>query len=205
MRYKHFVFDVDGTLLDTEFAVLQAWKDTLLELQGKVYETQELYFALGIPGEVTLAKLGIRESKSAFEVWNGHFLKYNSTIKLFDNIVNTIKDLRERGLQLGVVTSKTYREFTYDTALRKITGYFGIVICATNSPRPKPFADPILTYMEKTKTRPEEIIYIGDTIYDCQCARSAGVDFGLAMWGNPLKEDINATYFLKTPIDILTI
>lgn len=35
MKYKHFVFDVDGTLLDSGYAVLRAWQDTLLEIQHR--------------------------------------------------------------------------------------------------------------------------------------------------------------------------
>lgn len=65
--------------------------------------------------------------------------------------------------------------------------------------------DPLLTYMERTHTQPEEILYIGDAIYDYQCAQNAGVDFGLVMWGSPPKERMNARYFLKTPYDILNI
>ena len=52
MKYKHFVFDVDGTLLDSGYAVLRAWQDTLLEIQHRAYETSELTFVLGIPGSL---------------------------------------------------------------------------------------------------------------------------------------------------------
>ena len=41
MKYKHFVFDVDGTLLDSGYAVLRAWQDTLLEIQHRAYETSD--------------------------------------------------------------------------------------------------------------------------------------------------------------------
>ena len=35
MKYKHIVFDIDGTLIDTEYAVLHALQETINELSGK--------------------------------------------------------------------------------------------------------------------------------------------------------------------------
>lgn len=48
------------------------------------------------------------------------------------------------------------------------------------------------------------VVYVGDTVYDEQCATSAGVSFARAAWGS--HQDIpNATYNLKTPNDLLTL
>ena len=59
MRYKHIVFDLDGTLIDTERAILPSLRDTLEELTGRHYEEQALTFALGITGADALERLGI--------------------------------------------------------------------------------------------------------------------------------------------------
>ena len=37
MEYKHLVFDIDGTLVDNEKAVLSTWQETILQLFGKRY------------------------------------------------------------------------------------------------------------------------------------------------------------------------
>ena len=41
----------------------------------------------------------------------------------------------------------------------------------------------MLAYMERTGVCPRQILYIGDSIYDMQCAAQAGVDSCLALWG----------------------
>ncbi|WP_446776999.1 HAD hydrolase-like protein [Macellibacteroides fermentans] len=58
MGYKHLFFDMDGTLVDYEKAVVATWQETILQLFGKRYETAELIFVLGIPGVTTMVRLG---------------------------------------------------------------------------------------------------------------------------------------------------
>jgi len=62
MGYKHLVFDIDGTLVDNEKAVLATWQETILQLFGKHYETSELNFVLGIPGVTTDHQQKLRKS-----------------------------------------------------------------------------------------------------------------------------------------------
>ena len=59
MKYKHILFDVDGTLVDNESAVINTWQQTIEELLGKHFEKKELDFVLGIPGVTTMQKLGL--------------------------------------------------------------------------------------------------------------------------------------------------
>ena len=37
MKYKQIIFDIDGTLIDTEDAVMRSMQDTILEMTGKIY------------------------------------------------------------------------------------------------------------------------------------------------------------------------
>ena len=206
MKYKHIIFDVDGTLVNSNYALLNAWKDTFLQIQGKSWDIKDLTFALGIPGKEIMKRAGAEYSDEAFELWKKYLEKYSDTIKLFDNIDNLLVSIKQRGIKMGIITSKMRDEFDGDIAMQSIKHMFDLVICATDSARPKPFGDPIITYMEKTHTTLDEVVYIGDSIYDSECARNAEVDFGLAAWGEcQNKENICYKYAFSDPLDVLKI
>lgn len=203
-KYKHILFDIDGTLIDTEEAILQSLQDTVREMLHKDIGKPELKFALGIPGSVTLRKLGITDTERANERWNEHLLKYKSRIRLFDGIPELLDSLKTNGCKLGIVTSKTRSEYTADFAAPfALSGYFSTVICVEDTPRPKPSPDPLLAYLNASDANAADTLYIGDTLYDSQCAQNAGVDFGLAAWGNAVAQEIPADYLFKRPADVL--
>lgn len=205
MNYKHYIFDVDGTLVDNEYAVLHAWQDTIHELQGKAYPIDELTFTMGIPGEAAMSKFGVEDTAAAFRLWDSHFRKYKSNIRLFDGIEQALRRLAAAGVRLGVVTSRTHREFDHDRILAGVADLFDTVICVEDSPRPKPFPDPMLAYLRRAGAQAREVVFIGDTAYDSQCARSAGVDFGLAVWGNAAPGEIEAKYYFDRPEEVLKV
>ena len=81
--------------------------------------------------------------------------------------------------------------------------YFSTVIFVEDSELPKPSPEPMLEYLKRTGANKRDVLYIGDSIYDFQCASNAGVEFGLALWGCNSVKHIQANYFFKTPKDIL--
>ena len=205
MGYKHLIFDIDGTLVDNEKVVIATWQETILQLFGKHYETSDLNFVLGIPGVTTMERLGAENPQEAFVVWGQNFIKHKAEIELFPHIENTIVALKSKGLDLGLVTSRTHDELNNDFALGEIIGNFDTIICVTDAPRPKPNPDPLLVYMERCGLSPDEVLYIGDSDYDYHCAKNAKVDFGVALWGDNRISHTDTRFSFNSPMDILRI
>ena len=205
MGYKHLIFDIDGTLVDNEKVVIATWQETILQLFGKHYETSDLNFVLGIPGVTTMERLGAENPQEAFVVWGQNFIKHKAEIELFPHIEHTIAALKSKGLDLGLVTSRTHDELNNDFALGEIIGNFDTIICVTDAPRPKPNPDPLLVYLERCGLSPDEVLYIGDSDYDYHCAKNAKVDFGVALWGDNRISHTDTRFSFTSPMDILRI
>ena len=199
--YKHIVFDVDGTLVNTEYAVLHSLQDTLKEVQNKNYKIEELEFVLGITGEAAIKQMGIANITETVDLWNNHLNSYKDSVMIFDGIKDLLQKL-SHDYKLGIVTSKTKAEFEEEVTHFGLNKYFGIIVCANDTKKHKPNPEPLLQYMELSNAKPEETLYIGDSIYDMQCAKSSGVDFAFAKWGNR-RQNIEAKYALLNPLGLL--
>ena len=204
MKYRHIVFDIDGTLIDTEYAVLRSLQETVRVLSGREIPYSELTFALGITGADALKKLDIKNISYAAELWNKNMRKYADTVKVFDGITELLKNLLRLDCEMGIVTSKTREEFKQDFSHFNISHYFKTIVCADDTQRHKPSAAPLLKYLEISKADCRQTLYIGDSKYDSMCAENAGIDFALAVWGSR-QTSIKADYFLKNPMDLLSL
>ncbi len=204
MKYKQIIFDVDGTLADTEYAVLHSLQDTIKTLTGKETPLEELIFALGITGEDALIKLAFPDVPAALELWIDYLHRYDDTVSIFPGIEEVLQTLSQAGCGFGIATSRIRDEFEQEFRRFPIRRYFDIVVCADDTAEHKPAAAPLLKYMELSGTKRNEILYVGDSRYDRECARHAGVDFALAGWGSHLK-DIDAEYRLSTPGELASV
>lgn len=205
MKYNVVVFDVDGTLLDTEKTILLSLQHMLLRITGRIYPFEELYFALGITGYEALSRLKITDTEKAMEMWLAYHSRYEYLQKPYKGIEEITKWLKDSGIRLGIVTSRTRAEFKKSVSRYEFIKYFDTIICADDTKKHKPDAEPMLALLEEMKVNPEKVLFVGDSEYDMQCAKMAGVDGALALWGAHFPEHIPAVYRLKNVTDIKSL
>ncbi|MBU5671725.1 HAD family hydrolase [Paenibacillus brevis] len=203
--YNACIFDIDGTLIHTEQAVLGSLQKLLKQNYDLEMSQQDLTFVLGIPGAVSLRRLGIEYIDLANKRWNDLMEEYRHTIHVYEGVRQLLTDLSEQSALTGVVTSKTYQEFLDDFVPFGLVYDLTYAVCADDTNLHKPHPEPLLKFLEMSGAKAEESIYIGDTIYDYECARAAGVDFGLALWGCRQPDAIPAKYKFEHPSDILPL
>ena len=104
---KYFVFDVDGTLLNSAEVDQQCLKQTLHEF-GRDYTFEELRPSFGKPGRQTLADLGFtgETAERIMDRWEGLSKERASEVLAFDGIEALLRELHGRGITIMQVTHR---------------------------------------------------------------------------------------------------
>lgn len=207
MRYRYIAFDIDGTLLDSSAADLAGLEETLRTQMGLALPTEALVGALGIPSRDILEKFGVPPEKiePLSRMWADRMYAHFDRVRVFPGIEQALERLCEAGARVGVVTSKNGEEYARDMSPFGLEKYFCTVVTASDTRLHKPNPEPLLEYMRRIGARREQTLYIGDSVYDRDCARGAGVDFALAVWGSFSPDMEGAKWYPRQPEALLEI
>lgn len=108
-----------------------------------------------------------------------------------DALHETLETLKQRGFVLGIATNDSEASAIATAKALKIDHYFQVIIGYDTTERPKPFADPIIYFAEKTGVDLSAIAMVGDNLHDLESANAA--DAGLAIGvtsGNSTREEL---------------
>lgn len=204
-KYTHLVFDIDGTIVDSLQVHMKSLRDTLKDVMGRDYSEEELKFTFGIPGMDTMCQLGVPDPKKAFDAWVERYVKDvdEMGLPLFPGMQEVLNELQKKEVSLGIATSKVREEYDEQFARNGLISMFPMVITASDTPKGKPNPDPMLAYLAKTGAAKDEVLFFGDTKYDMACAKGAGVDCALVLWGCMNPDGVEADYKLAKPEEIL--
>lgn len=102
---KTFIFDVDGTLLDTEAMYMKSLQAILHE-RGIEQSYAELATTFGIPSKDALIRLNVPDIEGVLAEWGPRTQDYRDTVAIYDGIPVALEQLRSAGAQLAIMTSK---------------------------------------------------------------------------------------------------
>jgi pyrophosphatase PpaX len=207
-NFKYVFFDLDGTLIDTVPLILESFNYTFMHHFGETRPEAETISYIGIPlikhlGEIYPGKE--EELAKTYREYNDR--KHDSSIGVFLGICQLIKTLYEKGIVLGVVTSKRRELAVRGLKLFNLMDYFAFVNGSEASQKHKPEGEPLLKAMEAVNAlNTEEVLYVGDSPLDILCAKNAGVRSAAVAWTYSPRSDLEKVepdIFLEEPLELL--
>lgn len=206
---KNFIFDLDGTLIDT-MDMYMIPMQTVLANHGINLTHEETNPFFGITAADALSQIGVPEKdRQAIEdEWYQVVYQQHVDIHTFAGVDDTLAKLTQAaGVKLIVATSKVRDEYETEFIPKfEIAKYFSGAVTASDTKLHKPNPDPILAGIKLGNNVPADSVYVGDTINDMTAAHAAGIKFAGAMWGAAMPEKLaEADYQLQHPSDLLKL
>lgn len=207
-KYKLYVFDFDGTLIDTREDIARA-ADVLIEkLKLPVPDAATRLSLIG-GGAKSLVKRLTGLGDDEIEPYLQEFLTIYYDIcadntSLYDGAELLLRRLKDEGVYLAVVTMKA-RIPTHKIIQKHDLGMFDDVLSFDDMARRKPDPHSMLMLLEKYGLQLDDALMIGDTLTDINYAKAAGVDVVAVTYGYGVTEDLlaaNPTYVLESLSDL---
>ncbi len=212
-KIENFIFDIDGTLIDTIDMYMPAMIDTLAQhghpvAPDKVEQTKHDLF--GITGRDALRLTGISEEEIPEMLKDWFDLAYQRAdqAKVIEGIPEMLNTLANReDAKIAIATSKLADEYQeYFINKYDFAKLFKVAITSADTKKHKPAPDPILAAMNKMGADPATTVYVGDTINDMKAAHAAGAKFAGALYSSANPDSIkDADFPLMKPADLLEI
>jgi pyrophosphatase PpaX len=208
VRYPVVLLDLDGTVIDTGAIILASMRHAAETVIGGEYSDEQLLAAVGGPGlEAQMHALDPTRVEELVRVYREHNEPLHETIAACDGMEDVLETLKERGHRLGIVTAK--RRLTVDLAFARvpIEGLFDTVVGGDETAEHKPHPAPLLLALERLRARPEEAAYVGDSPFDMQAARAAGMHAVGVTWGGIHEREAlaHADAVVDTPEELLAV
>ena len=183
---KAILFDNDGTLVDTRDIILASMRYSTREVLGRVIPDDVLMRKVGQPLAVQMRDFTPSEplQEELLRVYRAHNATiHDERISAFPGMADALATLYERGLKLGVVTSKLRTTAWHGLEITKLAPYLSCCIGAEDCAHFKPEAEPVLLGAEALGVAPGDCWYVGDSPYDLQAGHAAGCDTVAVTWG----------------------
>lgn len=213
--FDTFIFDLDGTLLDT-LPDLTVLTNEALSQEGYPPRTQDEIHSFVGNGLMALMYQAVPEgtdagaAERAMERWKSLFPTYGNDLTVpYPEVREMLSDLLKRGCNLGVLSNK-FDAGVQQVIGQKLPGFFEVAHgeCAEIPRKPDPTG--LLRTIRELGSAPGRTVYVGDSPGDVRTARNAGTFAVAVTWGYHDEADFSAEgadpdLMARSPLDLLSL
>ena len=205
MTLSTFLFDLDGTIIDSIELILTSYRHTIKVHRGFEPSDDVWMRGLGTPLWVQFREWSddpteIQAMVATYREYN--LANHDAMVRPYDGVVEQIRALAARGKRLGLVTSKLRGGARRGLKIAGVEELFTIIVAADDVTQPKPDPEPVLKAVALAGAKPAETVFVGDSRHDLESGRAAGVKTAAVLWG-PFDRsdlaDLAPDYWLDRP------
>ncbi len=195
MTLRLVVFDVDGTLVDSQALILGAMAAAFDAVGAPLPPRAQVLGIVGLSLPVAMARLAPDADGAALvAAYRDAFfrMRLRDTAPLYPGALNTLDALaRDPAVLLGIATGKSRRGLEALLDAHGLAGRFVTVQTADDHPS-KPHPSMLARAMADTGVEPAQAVMVGDTSFDMDMARAAGMAAIGVGWGYHPAADLHA-------------
>ena len=208
MPLATFLFDLDGTLIDSIELILRSYRHTLKAHRGIEPPDEVWMKGLGTPLWVQFREWSedpeeIQAMVATYREFN--LANHDAMVRPYAGVVEQVRRLKNSGKTLGLVTSKLRSGAARGLRVAGLEDTFDVVVGSDEVEHPKPHPEPVLKALERLGAPTAGAVFICDSRHDLECGRAAGVKTAAVLWG-PFGRadlaDLEPDYWLERPEDL---
>jgi len=209
MAFKLIIFDLDGTLVDTSIDITNALNYALKPYGLKDLTVDDTVKMVGEGITRLIEKLlGDKKFQARDDVIKKFLDYYSEHLIDYSNVYPHVRETIEKlnGYKKAVISNK--REYLSTELLGKLDllKYFNLVIGSDTTSEKKPSAIPVIHAVTKLGVGPQESIMVGDSNYDIEAGKKAGVKTVAVTYGYRERQYLmDADYMIDSIEELLTL
>ena len=203
------LFDIDGTVLNTDEFILHATEHALATVGYPVPDRSVISKTIGIPFPEYYVILSGASNKidALIEAHRNFQYKNYNLVKLFPNSLATLKSLKHKGYKMAAVTSRSNKTSIQTIDDAGLLDVFDIIISFEDTHTRKPDPAPLFKALQYFKEVPKKAVMIGDSHLDIQAGKNAGTKTIRAVYGFHTENlhDPEPDFIIKDISELLTL
>lgn len=173
------MFDVEGTVVDTVLPTLQCWSETLAEI-GVTASVADLHPYSGLDGKLLLRRFVKKHDPKMLE----HILRLQSEryrihhlpqVRPLPGLRRLFNAIKGTEAKIALATTCDKEDLARYRAVMGVDDLIDVMCCGDDVKREKPAPDVVVLAVRKLRVPPAQIVMAGDTPYDAEAARAAGL------------------------------
>jgi pyrophosphatase PpaX len=208
MAIKGILFDLDGTVINTNELIFQSFEYALENVLHTTISRDILRTTFGKPLAQIMEEMGGNQAQELRKAFVDYSIAHETDIYLFPHVEDTLKELKARNIGTAVVTSRLYRSALRDLHQFELEKYFDVFITPEATEKHKPNPEPALKALELLGIKPQEAIMVGDSGLDLLCGKQAGCKTAAVRYSLFPEEELaqhQPDYMLDSLLDLLPL